>query len=57
MFEEFCKLYDRKYPDGQGVSVSYAIREEKDHKMKTDKCGCWKCQLKELREEFNCINE
>ena len=43
-FEEYCKLYDERYPDGNGPSMSSTPD------IHSENCGCWKCHLLKLRK-------
>jgi len=48
-YKEFNVLYERKYPGWIGPSISFpGCSEEEAEKG----CGCWMCQLEELRREF-----
>lgn len=49
-YDEFLKLYYAKWGDN-GPSISSVHRNFKGYR---DNCGCWKCQLIELKEVKKC---
>lgn len=53
-YDEFCKLYERAYPNWEGPSISCpACGHDYEYEEDGVKCGCWHCLLLRLRKELN----